>query len=99
MVGVNGAFAAADGGDIGSPGMVVNPTSSFTLMKTNGGFNLSWNGQPNWNYTIRYKNNLTDLNWATLGGVLSGNTNAVNYTDITTSRQRFYRVLFNLNNQ
>ena len=97
--GVNGAFSAVVGDDIGSPGTVVNPTGAFKLTKTNGGFNLSWNGQPNWNYTVQYKTNLTDANWTTLTGILSGNTNVVNYTDNTTGLQRFYRVFFNLNNQ
>lgn len=99
VVGVNGAFAAADGGDIGSPGVVVNSPNSMALTKTTGGFNLSWNGQSDWNYTVQYKTNLTDANWTMLTRFMSGDTNVASYTDITTSPQRFYRVFLNLNNQ
>jgi Lamin Tail Domain/Immunoglobulin domain/Immunoglobulin I-set domain len=99
VVGVDGAFAATVGGDIGSPGTVVNLPRIISLTQTNGGFNLSWVSQPNWNYTIQYKTNLTDSVWTTLAGeVMSGNTNVMNHTDTTSAAQRFYRVFLNLNN-
>lgn len=98
--GVDGAFVATVGGDIGSPGAVVNMPQFTGLTKTNGGFNLSWVSQPNWNYTIQYKTNLTDSAWTTLPGeVMSGDTNVMNYTDTTSDAQRFYRVFLNLNNE
>ncbi len=96
--GVNGAFVATVGGDIGSPGAIVNVPLLTTATFTNGGFNLSWVSQPNWNYTIQYKTNLTDLDWSTLTTIMSGNTNLMNYTDSTTDTQRFYRVKVNLQN-
>ncbi len=98
-VGVDGAFAAAVGGDIGSPGAVINMPHFNGLTRTNGGFVLSWFSQPNWNYTIQYKANLTDSTWTTLPEVMSDNTNVMNYTDITSDAQRFYRVFLNLNNE
>ena len=97
--GVDGAFVATVGGDIGSPGAIINMPRFTGLTPTNGGFALSWFSQPNWNYTIQYKTNLTDSTWATLTKVMSGDTNAMNYTDTTSDAQRFYRVFLNLNNQ
>lgn len=96
--GVNGAFVATVGGDIGSPGAIINVPLLTTATFTNGGFNLSWISQPNWNYTIQDKTNLTDLVWSTLTNIMSGDTNVMNYTDSTTSTQRFYRVMLNLAN-
>ena len=97
--GVDGAFVATVGGDIGSPGAIINLPRLTALTQTNGGFALSWFSQPNWNYTIQYKNNLTDPIWSTLTQIMSGNTNAMSYTDTTSDTQRFYRVFLNLNNQ
>ena len=97
--GVDGAFVATVGGDIGSPGAVINMPRFTSLSPTTGGFALSWVSQPNWNYTIQYKTNLTDSIWTTLGKVMSGDTNVVNYTDTTSDARRFYRVFLNLNNQ
>ena len=96
--GVDGAFTAAVGGDIGSPGAVLNMPSLTKATITNGRFNLSWVSQPNWNYTIQYKTNLTDLNWNTLTNIKSGDTNVMNYFDPATSTQRYYRVMLNLSN-
>ncbi|MGH7952421.1 MAG: hypothetical protein ACREFE_10960, partial [Limisphaerales bacterium] len=97
--GVNGAFVAAVGCDIGSPGAIINMPYLAGTTCTNGGFDLSWFSQPNWNYTIQYKTNLTDLTWTTLTQVMSGNTNVMSYTDTTSDAQRFYRVFLNLNNE
>jgi hypothetical protein len=97
--GVDGAFVAAVGGDIGSPGAIINMPRFIGSAQTNGGFVMSWASQPNWNYTVQYKTNLTDLNWMSLPEVMSGDTNVMNYTDITSDAQRFYRVFLNLNNE
>jgi len=96
--GVNGAFVATVGGDIGSPGTIINVPLLTRATITNGGFNLSWVSQPNWNYTIQYKTNMTDFVWSTLTNIMSGNTNLMTYTDSNTSTQRFYRVMLNLAN-
>jgi hypothetical protein len=91
VVGVNGAFAAAVGGDIGSPGTIVNlPRTSIT--PTNNGFAISWVNQPNWSYTVQYKTNLTDPAWTTLTTVTSDSSAVFTTVDSTTSTQRFYRV-------
>ncbi len=97
--GVDGAFVATVGGDIGSPGAIINMPRFTGLTQTNGGFVLSWFSQPNWNYTIQYKTNLTDSAWTTLNEATSGDTNVMNYNDSTSDAQRFYRVFLHLNNQ
>jgi Lamin Tail Domain/Immunoglobulin domain len=97
--GVDGAFVAAVGGDIGSPGAIINMPRFTSETQINGGFTLSWFSEPNWNYTIQYKTNLTDSTWTTLTEIMSSNTNMMNYTDSTSNTQRFYRVFLNLDNQ
>ncbi|HEX3857334.1 MAG TPA: lamin tail domain-containing protein [Verrucomicrobiae bacterium] len=97
--GIDGALAATVGGDIGSPGAIINLPCFTGLTQTSGGFVLSWASQPNWNYTIQYKTNLTDTAWTTLTQILSGDTNFMTYTNTTSDARRFYRVFLNLNNQ
>jgi hypothetical protein len=93
--GVNGAFVAAQSGDTGSPGRLVNWPGSMNITKALGGFQLSWFSQPNWDYFVQYKDELSDFNWITLTNVTSGNTNAFGVMDPTLSTQRFYRVGLN----
>jgi hypothetical protein len=89
--GVNGAFVAAVGGDIGSPGSIVNvPRTSINA--TNGGVTISWLNQPNWNYVVQYKTNLADANWTTLSNVTSDSSTVFGMVDPTVGTQRFYRV-------
>ena len=97
--GVDGAFVAAVGGDIGSPGTVINVPRLTGVAATGSGVSLSWFSQPNWNYTIQYKTNIADATWTTLTKVMSGNTNSASYTDPSLDPQRFYRVYLNLQNQ
>ncbi|HEY3931895.1 MAG TPA: lamin tail domain-containing protein [Verrucomicrobiae bacterium] len=92
VVGVDGAFAATVGGDIGSPGTIVNLPSITGLTKTNGGFQLSWINQPDWNYTVQYKNSLNDLNWTTLTNITSDSSSIFSLIDPTIGTNRFYRV-------
>lgn len=97
--GVDGAFTATVGGDIGSPGAVINMARLSNVTPTNGGFNLTWFCQPHWNYTIQYKTNVNDSTWTTLTEVVSGDANSMTYTDTTSGPVRFYRLSFNLRNQ
>jgi Lamin Tail Domain/Immunoglobulin I-set domain len=90
--GVNGAFVATVGGDIGSPGTIVNLPRITGITKTNGGFQLSWVNQPNWNYTVEYKTNLTDFAWTTLTNLTSDSSSAFSIIDPTITNQRFYRI-------
>jgi Immunoglobulin I-set domain/Lamin Tail Domain/Immunoglobulin domain len=97
VAGINGAFVAAVGGDVGSPGTIVNVPNFTSFTKTGGGMALSWFTQPNWTNTVQFKNNLADPNWTTLTNILGDNTSTVNFVDPTTTTQRFYRVILKLN--
>jgi hypothetical protein len=92
VVGVNGAFAAANGGNIGSPGTIVNLPTITGLTPTGEGFQLSWINQPNWDYTIQYKTNLSDANWSTLTNLTSDGSSVFHFIDQAAGAQRFYRV-------
>lgn len=97
VLGVNGAFAAAVNGDIGSPGTIVNLPKFTGITQTNGGMQLSWISQSNFVYTVQCKTNLTDANWTTLTNTTAGN-NLWTFKDTTTNKQRFYRLILNLVN-
>jgi Immunoglobulin I-set domain len=96
--GINGAFTAAIGGDVGSPGAIVNMPRFTGGIQTDGGFQLSWVSQPDWSYLIQYKTNLMDPAWIDLGNVLAGDSNMMTFMDATTNAQRFYRVSLSLTN-
>jgi len=97
--GQNGAFVAPGGGDIGSPGTVLNLPNVNSVAQTGGGFFLSWLNQPNWNYIVQYKTNLTDAAWQTLTNFTSDTAATVNIVDPATDAHRFYRVKVDLQNQ
>ena len=90
--GMNGAFAAVVGGDIGSPGTIVNLPTITSIARTNGGYAIAWINQPNWSYLVQYKTNLTDSNWTTLQNVTSDGSAVFGIVDPTVASQRFYRV-------
>jgi hypothetical protein len=93
--GQDGAFVAAVNGDIGSPGTILN-LPRFTQLGFNGGsgFNLSFVTQSNLNYSVEYKNNLTDPVWMTLTNFTAvSNLFVVADPAASTNSARFYRVL------
>ncbi len=95
VVGQNGAFTAAVNGDIGSPGTIINlPRFTGTSYNSGSGFNLSFATQPNLNYSVQFKNNLTDASWLTLTNFMA-TTNSFRLSDPTasTNSTRFYRVV------
>jgi hypothetical protein len=94
ILGVNGAFAAAVNGDIGSPGTIVNYPKFTGIAPASGGMQLSWISQSNFVYSVQCKTNLTDASWTTLANTTAGG-NLWNFIDTTTVTQRFYRVVLN----
>jgi hypothetical protein len=91
----NGAFVAALNGDIGSPGTIINlPRFTGTSYNSASGFNLNFVTQPNLNYSVQFKNQLTDAAWQTLTN-FTATTNSFMLTDSTagTNSARFYRVV------
>ena len=97
--GVDGAFVATVGGDIGSPGAIINMPRFVNSASSGGPFSFSWYSQPNWHYTIQYKTNLDQASWTTLTHVTSSDSTVTSYIDPALDPQRFYRVFLNLNNQ
>ena len=96
--GVNGAFAAVSGGDIGSPGYTRNTQRVIfprlrEMAVVNGTFRLSWNTQPGTKYVVQSKPQLDSSDWTTeteLNAVDSLTT--VELPFAPTAPQRFYRV-------
>jgi alpha-L-rhamnosidase len=61
---------------------------------TNGQVKITFNTLPTQNYQVQFKVNLTDANWTTLGGIMSGTGSPFSVSDnISGSPQRFYRLL------
>jgi hypothetical protein len=92
MNGVNGAFAAAVGGDIASPGTIVTLPTLLGITPANPGFAISWLNQPNWRYTVQFKDQLTAANWTTLTNLTSDGSSVFRFVDPTVATQRLYRV-------
>ena len=95
VAGQSGAFVAAVNGDIGSPGTIINLPRFTELGFNNGsGFNLGFVTQPNLNYSVEYKNNLTDPGWTTLTNfTAASNLFIVADPAAGTISTRFYRVV------
>jgi len=95
LAGVNGAFVADEGGDIGSPGYIRTPTDPrvFSLKREPGGWSLTWRSAIAGTYVVQYRANLTTGNWADLTALPSaGATTSYLDTSVQNSSQRFYRV-------
>ena len=95
VAGQNGALVAAVNGDIGSPGSIFN-LPRFTQLGFSGGsgFNLSFVTQPNLNYRVEYKNDLTDPDWTTLTNFTATSSSFIIADPVAnTNSTRFYRVV------
>jgi hypothetical protein len=68
---------------------VLKPT--ITPSRSGGNINLLFPTQLGHNYTVQYKNNLTDVSWNTLNGTNGTGVNAV-VPDSTGNSKRFYRL-------
>lgn len=88
--GVNGAFVAAQNGDIGSPGWVVDPLT-LHITPNGTGFDLTWNSTVGRSYTVFYKNNVIDAAWSTLTNIMATST-PTTVTDTTAPDTRVYRL-------
>ena len=96
--GQGGAFAAAEGGDIGSPGWtsneqrVVRPRVT-RIQRNPASVTVTWKSQPGRTYELRRSSTPGGTNWA-LVLRLPATGNSLSATDTTTSGavQRFYQV-------
>jgi hypothetical protein len=82
-------------GDVGSPGTVLNlPSFSGLTFTGSNGFQFGFVTQPNLNYTVQYKNNLTDPQWQTLTNFTATSASfQLNDPVNGTNTDRFYRVM------
>ena len=90
----NGAFPAAIGGDVGSPGYVTNPPPrvvSVSLSPT--GVQVRCRAVAGRRYRLVYKNTLTDATWAPLNTAIAvGAVMTFQNTPPAGTKFRFYRV-------
>jgi hypothetical protein len=95
VAGQNGAFVAPVDGDIGSPGILgTRPQFNKVSFDGNAGFSLSFATVTNFNYSVQYKNYLTDTNWTSLTN-FTALSNSFFFDDTITSTNlaRFYRIV------
>ncbi len=94
-VGTNGAFAATQNGDIGSPGVIRNPLLAprLTIGKSGNNFNFSWLAETNARYRLQFTTTLSQTNWINLTNFISGGGTATFLDVAPTNTQRFYRLL------
>lgn len=70
---------------------VIPPTLSAS--RVGGATQVSFNTVSGHNYTVQYKNNLTDSSWtAVSNGTVSGTGSVVTVSDTTAQAHRFYRL-------
>ena len=95
IAGQNGTFAADVNGDIGSPGTIVNlPRFTQIQFTATNGFGFNFVTQPNRNYSIQYKDDLSATAWSVLTN-FTASENSFGFTDPTaiTNNARYYRIL------
>ena len=95
--GVNGAFAAAQGGDVGSPGYIDTPTDPRILLfrRQPAGCFLTWRSIRAGNYVVQCRDRLAAGNWVDLATrPRAGATTSFLDTTVTAADQRFYRVVW-----
>jgi len=92
--GLFGAFAAAELGDIGSPGYIRNPPAAprfVSVTKVAAGIELTWQTVPGSRYTLVFKPDLDAPAWQPLSTqTATGET--LTFVDAGTDAQRFYLV-------
>jgi PKD repeat protein len=76
----------------GTPSIL--PAPSLSISQSTSALNLTWTSIPGQNYQVQCKTNLAELNWSSLGSLISA-TESVTRASISvgTDRQRFYRVV------
>lgn len=96
QAGVNGAFVAAEGGDIGSPGYIRTPTDPRIILfkREPAGWRLAWRSVLTGTYHVQWRGSLTTGNWTDLATLpAAGSTTSYLDTTAPLGAQRFYRVV------
>ena len=91
---ITGHFLNGSGGVLYDALALLKKLSVTVTATTAGGnLNLSWLSQGGTSYQVVYKNNLTDISWTPIGGLVAGTGAVVMAPAIaTTSTKRFYSV-------
>jgi hypothetical protein len=93
VTGENGAFCAANGGSIGSPGYVTNPPPRITAIRRLGSDTiLRWRAPAGMSCTLEAKDALAQGAWVSLGSFVADCT-IMTVTNSAAGRQRFYRLV------
>lgn len=102
VIGVNGVFASAELGDLGSPGFITAPPVSNepaeleSISLADGIITLTFSSVSGRSYTVEYKNSLSDATWQTLTSVTAtSETSTATDSVVAANGQRFYRVVSN----
>jgi len=92
VVGINGAFCAAEGGDIGSPGYTTNPPPRITAIRRVGNDTIiRWRAPAGTLARLEAKDTLAPGFWTPIGS-FTATCQIMTTTNSTTGRQRFYRL-------
>jgi len=81
------------GGSALTSALVSVPLPTMTASRAGNVTSLSFFSENGHNYTVQYKNNLTDSTWSSLSPVTSGNGSTVTVADTTGAAVRFYRLV------
>jgi hypothetical protein len=72
--------------------MTTNAVTLNSLSVASGGVAFSWNGLLNRNYTVQWKQDLTDATWNTLTNFTASSNQPIWINDVFVAPHRFYRV-------
>ncbi len=87
-----GAFSAAQGGDIGSPGYVTNPPPRITsIQRTGAGTTVRWKAEVNRSYRLESSSVLMNGSWQLVGTFLATNQ-IMTASHSPAEHRRFYRI-------
>jgi len=96
VVGVFGAFLAAESDDIGSPGYIRNPppkTWILSIVHNALGATLTWTTIPGTLYALQRKDSLDDANWVSVGEYpATGPTLTATDESAAGQPRRFYQI-------
>ncbi len=80
------------GADVNVNFLMLAPVFALNAVHSGTNATLSFPAQSGFNYQVQYKTNLTDPNWASLGGAIAGTNAVMSVNDPITGGTRFYRV-------
>jgi hypothetical protein len=93
--GIDGAFIASLGGDIGSPGYIRAPTDPriISLSREASGWRLTWRTPLEGVCRVQVRSSIGAGGWTSLATIETTAGSTTTYLDTSTNLQRFYRVI------